>query len=70
MTDRDRVRRWIAGYEGAWRSPSTDTLAQLFAEEGLVLAVAVGRARTRALLAEAVLGTGTHRRRREVHDDQ
>jgi hypothetical protein len=33
MTDRDWVRRWIAGYEGAWRSPGTDTLGQLFAED-------------------------------------
>jgi hypothetical protein len=35
MADRDRVRRWIAGYEGAWRTPGTDALGQLFAEEVL-----------------------------------
>ena len=31
--DRDRVERWVAGYETAWRHPGTDQLADLFAPD-------------------------------------
>jgi ketosteroid isomerase-like protein len=30
QTDRARVRRWLAGYEAAWRAPGTAGLAGLF----------------------------------------
>jgi len=30
---RDDVRRWLAGYEKAWRSTGTAALAELFVEE-------------------------------------
>ncbi|MGH3169909.1 MAG: nuclear transport factor 2 family protein [Trebonia sp.] len=30
MTDRTTVRRWLAGYEAAWRAPGTKDLADLF----------------------------------------
>ena len=30
MLDRNRVQAWIARYEQAWRSPGTDSLAELF----------------------------------------
>jgi ketosteroid isomerase-like protein len=33
MTDRKRVSRWLAAYEAAWRAPSTDQLADIFAED-------------------------------------
>ena len=35
--DRARVHRWVAGYERAWRSPGTDALADLFAEDATYL---------------------------------
>jgi hypothetical protein len=31
--DRAKFQRWIAQYERAWRSPGTEALADLFAEE-------------------------------------
>lgn len=31
--DRDDVRRWVAGYEAAWRSPGTEALDDLFAAD-------------------------------------
>lgn len=30
VTDRATVRRWLAGYEAAWRAPGTGGLADLF----------------------------------------
>ena len=30
MTDRAMVSRWLAGYEAAWRAPSTEGLAEIF----------------------------------------
>ena len=30
VTDRAMVRRWLAGYEAAWRAPGTEGLAGLF----------------------------------------
>lgn len=35
--DRDQFRRWIAGYERAWRSPGTRLLADLFTEDAVYL---------------------------------
>jgi len=32
MVDRAAVRRWVAGYEAAWRAPGTETLAGLFSQ--------------------------------------
>ena len=37
MTDRARVTRWIADYEGAWRTPGTDQLAGLFSDDATYL---------------------------------
>jgi hypothetical protein len=31
--DRAQLTDWLAGYERAWRSPGTDVLAELFAED-------------------------------------
>ena len=33
MTDRAAIRRWLAAYEAAWRTPGTSGLAQLFTED-------------------------------------
>jgi len=37
VTDRTRVRRWLAGYEAAWRAPGTEGLAGLFAGDATYL---------------------------------
>jgi ketosteroid isomerase-like protein len=37
MTDRSTVRRWLAGYEAAWRAPGTEGLAGLFASDATYL---------------------------------
>jgi ketosteroid isomerase-like protein len=37
MTDRSAVRRWLAGYEAAWRAPGTESLAGLFASDATYL---------------------------------
>ena len=34
MASRDEVDNWIAAYERAWRSAGTESLADLFAEDG------------------------------------
>ena len=34
MASRDEVDKWIAAYERAWRSAGTESLADLFAEDG------------------------------------
>jgi ketosteroid isomerase-like protein len=31
--DRDQVTAWVAAYERAWRTPGTDALAEIFAED-------------------------------------
>jgi hypothetical protein len=31
--DRDAVKRWVAAYERAWRTPGTEPLAELFSPE-------------------------------------
>lgn len=31
--DRDAVQRWVDRYEGAWRTPGTDELGRLFADD-------------------------------------
>ena len=31
--DRDQLTAWVGGYEQAWRTPGTDTLAELFTED-------------------------------------
>ena len=31
--DRDAVERWVAGYEQAWRTPGTASLAELFSPD-------------------------------------
>jgi hypothetical protein len=33
MIDRASVEKWIAGYERAWRTAGTDSLAELFCED-------------------------------------
>ena len=33
MTDRAAVGQWLAGYEAAWRTPGTDSLAGIFADD-------------------------------------
>jgi hypothetical protein len=33
MTDRAAVSRWLAGYEGAWRTAGTDLLAGIFTRD-------------------------------------
>jgi ketosteroid isomerase-like protein len=33
MTDRVMVRRWLAGYEAAWRAPGTEGLAAIFSDD-------------------------------------
>jgi ketosteroid isomerase-like protein len=33
MTDRAAVSQWLAGYEAAWRTPGTDFLAGIFADD-------------------------------------
>lgn len=33
VTDRATVRRWLAGYEAAWRAPGTGGLADLFTRD-------------------------------------
>jgi ketosteroid isomerase-like protein len=35
VIDRESVRRWLAGYEAAWRAPGTDGLAALFASDAV-----------------------------------
>jgi ketosteroid isomerase-like protein len=37
MTDRTTVRRWLVGYEAAWRAPGTDSLTGLFTGEATYL---------------------------------
>jgi ketosteroid isomerase-like protein len=37
VTDRTLVSRWLAGYEAAWRSPGTASLASLFAADATYL---------------------------------
>jgi ketosteroid isomerase-like protein len=37
MTDRSAVRRWLAGYEAAWRAPGTESLAGLFTSDATYL---------------------------------
>jgi ketosteroid isomerase-like protein len=33
MTDRAMVRRWLAAYEAAWRTPGTEALAEIFTDD-------------------------------------
>ena len=33
MLDRSHLRRWVSGYERAWRDPPPGSLGELFAEE-------------------------------------
>jgi ketosteroid isomerase-like protein len=33
MTDRAMVRRWLTEYEAAWRTPGTEALAGIFADD-------------------------------------
>lgn len=35
--ERSDVRRWVDGYERAWRSPGTDLLAELFTDDATYL---------------------------------
>lgn len=35
VTDRATVRRWLAGYEAAWRAPGTGGLADLFTGDAI-----------------------------------
>ena len=37
VTDRAMVRRWLAGYEAAWRAAGTESLAGLFAADATYL---------------------------------
>ena len=37
MTDRDAIRRWVAGYEAAWRAPGTEALAGIFSRDATYL---------------------------------
>ena len=37
VTDRAMVRRWLAGYEAAWRAPGTGSLAGLFTGDATYL---------------------------------
>jgi hypothetical protein len=37
MTDRAAVRRWLTGYEAAWRAPGTGALAGLFTADASYL---------------------------------
>jgi ketosteroid isomerase-like protein len=37
VTGRERVARWIDGYERAWRSPGTDALSELFEPDATYL---------------------------------
>jgi ketosteroid isomerase-like protein len=37
MTERAEVSRWLAGYEAAWRTPGTGSLAGLFTEDATYL---------------------------------
>jgi ketosteroid isomerase-like protein len=37
VTDRAVVRRWLAGYEAAWRAPGTDGLGGLFTTAAIYL---------------------------------
>jgi ketosteroid isomerase-like protein len=37
MSDRAGVRRWLAGYEAAWRAPGTERLAGLFTADATYL---------------------------------
>jgi len=37
VTDRAQVSRWLAGYESAWRAPSTQALAGLFTSDATYL---------------------------------
>jgi ketosteroid isomerase-like protein len=37
VTDRAQVSRWLAGYEAAWRSPGTSSLAGLFTADASYL---------------------------------
>ncbi len=37
VTDRVTVSRWLADYEGAWRAPGTDGLAQIFTDDAAYL---------------------------------
>ena len=36
--DHDDVRQWVARYETAWRSPSTEMLSELFTDEASYVA--------------------------------
>ncbi|MDN3357396.1 nuclear transport factor 2 family protein [Actinomadura sp. DC4] len=35
--DKEQVATWIAGYERAWRSPGTETLAEVFTKDATYL---------------------------------
>ena len=35
VIDRESVRRWLAGYEAAWRAPGTNGLAALFTSDAV-----------------------------------
>jgi uncharacterized protein (TIGR02246 family) len=35
--DRDRVAAWVAAYERAWRTPGTESLAEIFREDATYL---------------------------------
>jgi len=37
MTDRARVRQWLADYEAAWRAPGTEDLARIFTADATYL---------------------------------
>jgi ketosteroid isomerase-like protein len=37
MPDRETVRRWVTGYESAWRTPGTAALADLFTPDATYL---------------------------------
>ena len=37
LTDCAQVNRWLAGYEAAWRSPGTASLADLFTDDAAYL---------------------------------
>jgi ketosteroid isomerase-like protein len=37
MVDRAAFEAWIAGYERAWRTPGTDALSELFADDATYL---------------------------------
>jgi uncharacterized protein (TIGR02246 family) len=37
VTDREKVSRWVAAYEAAWRAPGTAALARLFTDDASYL---------------------------------